>query len=213
MILERAHRAHGGSPVVAGEGFPSYEGYLARLPAGLDSYPEVLAKGSLVRSVLLDHSPAILRGLPPPLLAWVTEAPFHNDWVSETRLSALIHAIAELRGWREAPLLEWTRRRNLELFSGPLYRVLMTVSSPEAMLRHAALRWANFHRGTTLTFEGISDDGARAALAFPKGIFDRLLLRSIGAAFGAALELAHVKQTAVVLEECADGFARYRARW
>jgi hypothetical protein len=192
---------------------PSYERYVASLPGGLDAYPAAQAKGALVRSVLLFQPREVLRALPAPVRRWVTDPPLDNDWVSEAAFCALIHAVAVGRGWREPEVLEWTRERNRDLFSGPLYRTLMRVETPEAMFRHAGIRWANFHRGSALNFLGFSDDGARLGLAFPRGLFDPLVLRSQGAVFCAALELAHARAPVVVLEEGGDGFARYCARW
>jgi hypothetical protein len=197
---------------VSSEG-PSFERYVASLPGGLDAYPAAQAKGALVRSVLDGQPREVLRALPPALARWVDDPPLDSDWVREAALCALVHAIAEARGWGEPEILAWARERDRELFSGPLYRLLMLVATPEALLRHAGMRWSNFHRGSTLTFLDFADDGARAGLAFPVGLFDRLLLRMYGAVFGVALELAHVRSPAVAIEETADGFARYVARW
>lgn len=192
---------------------PSFHRYVASLPGGLDAYPGAQAKGALVRSVLLDHPAEALRALPQPLRSWVDDPPLDNDWVSEAALCALIHAVAEARGWRESAVLEWTRERSRDLMSSPLYRTLMLAETPEAMLRHAGIRWANFHRGSTLSFLGFSDDGARLGLAFPKGVYDGLLRRACGGVFRAALELAHAGRPVVTIEEEGDGFARYCARW
>jgi hypothetical protein len=192
---------------------PSYERYVASLPGGLDAYPEAQAKGALVRSVLLDHPIEVLRALPAPVRGWVTDPPLDNVWVSEARFCALIHAIAEARGWREQATLDWCRERDRDLLSGPLYRILMLAATPEAMLRHAPTRWAAFHRGSTLTFAGFADDGARASLAFPKGLFDPLLLKAFSGSFHVALDLAHARKPAVEIEASGDGFARFLARW
>jgi hypothetical protein len=199
---------------VHGQGIvPSYARYVASLPGGLDAYPTVQAKGTHVRSALLGHPPEVLRALPEPLRAWAAEPPLENDWVSEARFCALTHAIAEARGWSEASTLAWWRERNRDLLGGPLYRILMIVATPEAMLRHAGVRWSNFHRGSTLSFLGFSDDGVRAGLAFPRGIFDPLMLRAFAEAFRVALELSRARKPVVTLEQAGDGFARYRAHW
>jgi len=196
----------------ASEG-PSFERYVASLPGGLDAYPSAQAKGTLVRSVLEEQPREVLEALPPALRRWVDDPPLESDWVREAALCALLHAVTEARGWREHAILDWARERNRELFSGPLYRLLMVVATPEALLRHAGMRWSNFHRGSSLTFQGFSDDGARLGLVFPVGLFDPLILRVYGAVFGVALELAHARAPVVALEEAGDGFARYCARW
>jgi hypothetical protein len=163
--------------------------------------------------VLLFQPREVLLALPEPVRLWVTDPPLGNGWVSEAAYCALIHAIAEARRWREPEILAWIRERNRDLFSGPLYRTLMRAATPEAMFRHAGLRWANFHRGSSLNFLGFSDDGARLGLVFPKGLLDPLLLRATGGVFCAALELAHARAPVAVLEHADDGFARYCTRW
>jgi hypothetical protein len=193
---------------------PSFEQYVGSLPGGLDAYPNAVAKGSLVRSALQDQPPEVLAALPEPLRRWTSEPPFDSEWVSETRLSALIHAIAELRGWDAGDCQEWTRQRNVALLTSPIYRSLMVTESPERMLRWIAMRWANFHRGSSLAFEGFADDGARLSLTFPSRVYDGTVLRAGGGAFAAALQVSNAEGAVVVeVERAGDGYARYRARW
>lgn len=197
-----------------GEGGPSLARYIAGLPGGLDAYPAAQAKGSLVRSVLGGRPVAeLLPRLPPALRSLAAEPPIGSDWVPEAHLGALIHAIAEHRGYTRADVLAWLRVQNLALFTSPVYRVLMLVASPEALLRHAGRRWGNWHRGSTLGFEGFADEGACVTLAFPVGLFDGLLVAAYGAVFGAALEVAHAKHPVVGVDASGPGFARYVARW
>ena len=80
-------------------------------------------------------------------------------------------------------MLVWARDRNRALFRNPAYRILMAVSSPATLLRGATMRWSNWHRGSTLEVEGITDVGVRALLRFPPGLFDDLMLRVFGEAF------------------------------
>ena len=196
----------------AGRG-PSFERYLTGMPGGLDAHPGAQAKGSLVRNVLEGQPPEVLRRLPAVLQPFVADPPMDSEWVPEVRLCALIHAVAEQRRYSVAEVLAWIRQRNLALFSSPLYRLLMSVVSPEAMLRHAGKRWGNFHRGSSLEFEGFSDDGARVTLTHPAGLYDELVLGAYGAAFAAALEVARAKAPQVSIEISGPGFARYLARW
>jgi hypothetical protein len=191
----------------------SFERYVAGLPGGLAAHPGAQVKGSVVRNLLEEQPPELLARIPVQLQRLVKDPPIDSDWVPETYLGALIHAIGEARGLDERELLGWIRARNRALFSGPIYRMLMMVVSPEAMARHAGRRWGNFHRGTTLELEGYSDDGVRLVLAFPPGVFDRLLLKVYAEAYAAALEAAHAKDPAVLVEASGVGFARYLARW
>jgi len=89
----------------------------------------------------------------------------------------------------------------------------MVVASPELLLRYTGKRWENFHRGSALHHDGVSDDGVRLTLTFPAGLFDELLLRGYGEAFAAALEAACARDPLVEIEARGPRFARYLARW
>lgn len=188
--------------------------YLDGLAGGLDGYPAAQAKGSLVRT-LLDGQPivAFLHLLPPALQRAATELPLDGEWVPETHVCALTHAVADAHGWSDEEVLRWVHQRNAAMYSSPLYRLLMMVASPEALLRHADRRWSNWHRGSALEFQGFSDDGARLTLTFPVGLWDLPMLLAYRGAFTAALALARAERSSVELEEHRAGFARYRARW
>src|SRR5512133_524503 len=184
--------------------------YLAGLPAGLDSFPECVAKGSVLRSTLVQQPVAeIAARLPAALRSLVTDPPVDSEWMSEVRFVAIYHAVADVRGLSDADVMAWARDRNRALFRNPAYRILMAVSSPATLLRGATMRWSNWHRGSTLEIEGITDVGVRALLRFPPALFDDLLLRVFGEAFVAALELARAKAPAAAVERVEPGLARY----
>jgi hypothetical protein len=190
------------------------ERYLAGLGKGLDGLPGAKAKGTLVRSVL-EGQPAteLTPRLPAQVRATVVEPPVASAWVPETHFATIFHAVADLRGLSDADVLAWSRARNRALFSSPAYRLLMAVTSPAAMLRHAGVRWSQWHRGTDLSFDGFSDVGAWLSLKFPAGLYDRLLLGAFGEALAAALEMSGATDPVVRVESEAAGVARYLARW
>ena len=192
---------------------PSYARYVAGLPGGLEAYPGAQAKGSLVRAFLEGQPPEVLRRLPAALQALVREPPIDSDWIPEVLFCAFFHALCEALGHGPAERSAWIRARNRSIFSGPLYGLLMTVVSPERMLRESTRRWGVFHRGSPVEFEGFSDDGARVALRFPVGVFDPFMLEAFGEAFAAALDAARAKDPTVEVEVSLPGFARYVARW
>jgi hypothetical protein len=193
--------------------WPSYARYEASLPGGLAAHPGAQAKGSLVRAFLEGQPEAVLRRLPEPLQPLVREPPLDSAWIPEAQFCAFFHALCEALSHTPSDRAAWIRARNQSLFAGPLYQLLMTVVSPERILREATRRWGVFHRGSTLDFEGFSDDGARVRLAFPAGLFDPFVLDAFSEAFAAALQLARAKEPAVRVDASGPGFARFLARW
>ncbi|HEX9051209.1 MAG TPA: hypothetical protein VF841_11820 [Anaeromyxobacter sp.] len=198
----------------SGTGLERLDRWVAGLPGGLDAYPEVQAKGSLVRSTLEGQPVAeLLARLPPQLRRLAAEPPMGSEWVPEAHVDGLLLAIADARGMTDDELYAWTRARNRALFESPAYRILMAVMSPAALVRFAGGRWANWHRGTTLEIEGMADDGVRGILRFPRGLFDARLLRVFGEAFVAALQLASAAFPVVTVVEAGPESARYLVRW
>ncbi len=186
--------------------------YLAGLPAGLDSHPEALAKGSLVRNALEDRlDPDLLARLPPKLGRLASEPPMAGEWVPEVHFVALYLALSDAMS--EAEIYAWARERNRVLFQSSPYRILMEVASPGMLVRSAAQRWANWHRGSQLSVEGVADDGVRVFLRFPDDLFDPVMIRVFGQAFTAALDTANVPSPDVSVLSEGRGFARYLARW
>jgi hypothetical protein len=190
------------------------ERYLASLPAGLDSFADCLTKGSVLRSTLLQQPiEQIAARLPEVLRPLVTDPPVDSEWVSEVRFIAVYHAVADVRGYGDAEILTWARDRNRALFRNPAYRILMAVSSPGTLIRGAAMRWSNWHRGTALEIEGILDEGVRALLRFPEGLYDPTMLDVFGEAFVAALELARAPSPVARVQLVEPGVARYLVSW
>ncbi len=199
---------------IAAAGLDRVEQYLSALPAGLDSFPEARAKGSLVRNAL-EGGPVeeLVARLPPPLRRLASDLPMAGEWIPEVHFVALFLALTDVRSMTEAQIYAWTRERNRAMFSSATYRILMAVASPGALLRFAGLRWSNWHRGSRLDVDGIADEGVRFGLTFPAGLFGPVMLRVFAAAFAAALDVARAPAPEVLVVGEGNGFARYLARW
>jgi hypothetical protein len=136
-----------------------------------------------------------------------------GEWFPEAHLCGLILGIADVRRLSDDAVCAWARQANRSLFASPAYRVLMAVVSPGSMIRFAARRWENWHRGTSLDPGEISDDGVRLTLRFPPGLYDGLVLRAYAQAFEVALEMSRAEAPRVSLVSEGPGRADYLARW
>lgn len=163
---------------------PRLAAFLASLPAGLDSYPTCVQKGSVVRAFLAG-TPAV-HGLPEPLHQLASRQPLATAWVPEVHASALYLAFADAHFPRERDFLAFCARRNAELLRGPMYRTLLAICSPSMMLQSLRMAWPLFHRGTTLAFVEKGPGRARLRLAFPPYVLPELIARGIQTAFSFA---------------------------
>jgi hypothetical protein len=190
------------------------EAYLSSLPGGLSAYPECQAKGILVRLLASEEIYAgAVASLPQSLRPLLEEQPIGSEWIPEVHYEALIYALADACGEEDDTILAGVRARQRRMFESATYRMLMVASNPAALLRGADLRWANWHRGSTLEVEGIADDGVRLVVRFPRGLFDGLHLRIFGESFLAALDVCQARWPRVEIIDAGAGFARYRAAW
>ncbi len=190
------------------------DAYLAPLPGGLGAYPECQAKGVLVRMLAAEEAYAgVAAQLPAPLRRLLEDPPMASEWIPEVHCQALRYAVADAAGQEDDAILSGVRDRHRRMFELPAYRILMAASSPGSLLRGADQRWGTFHRGSMLEVEGISDDGVRLGLRFPRGLFDGLHLRIFAESFLAVLDLSAAAAPRAEILEARAGYARYRVAW
>ncbi|MCA9657085.1 MAG: hypothetical protein KC486_01965 [Myxococcales bacterium] len=188
------------------------EEYVGALPRGLDSFPECQIKAGFCRELLaaLPRAPA---GLPAPLADLVAAPPPISSWIPEVHHQALVEAIVdEFYDSRDA-YLEVAYACQRRLFSTRIYAPLLQLVSPERLLRQAAKRWGNFHRGTSLEVLEEGDHVAQLRVLHPPRLFTRTGLRSLGSGFRAAVDASRAQTCAV--EICARhlGSTTFEIRW
>ena len=193
---------------------PRMNAYLAQLPAGIDSYPDVLEKASVYREYLVGADCDALRLLLPAALHPLVDAPPpRSAWVPEVHVGALFLALSDMLGEEEA-FLDLAYRANRRLLSGPMYRLLFSLLGPRTILKGAQSRWGHFHRGVTMHVELIDEArGATVRLTFPPKLLVPLLFRSYGEAFRAAAEVAGAKEASVRIEAHGDAYVRFAIDW
>jgi hypothetical protein len=194
---------------------PTVARYLRDLPDGLASYPECLAKASLLHSIREQGPELDASALPSPLDELVTAPPPVSSWLPEVHTNAIMLAAFDLAfrtAGGMAAFLEWVYERNRKLLSAPLYRVLFLVVSPERLLLHMEKRWAAFHRGTDLTLIERREGHARVRLTFPSKLHCEHSARGVGAALRAAADSAGAKDCRVTVRP-AEGQAEFEIDW
>lgn len=190
--------------------------YVDRLPAGLASYPDCVAKAALLRDILASRPlDASADDIPDDLRAVIANPPPVSSWLPEVQFVASSLAIYgryfggdDLRGFEE-----WICTRNMALFRKPLYRVLIALMSPERLLVGASKRWTAFHRGTTLTLLEHTPMYALVRLEFPPHLYGSELMHGFAAGMRAAAIVAGGRNVASGLDEPTATSAVYWLRW
>jgi hypothetical protein len=196
--------------------FPRLAHYLAKLPRGLDSYPECQAKGAVLRNWLQDAQSLAGSPLPDELLGYLTSPPSQSAWLPEVHLWAVVLAEVDAAAMSEARFMEWCRELNLRLLKGPVYRFVLVMLSPETILGLGASTFRGFHRGFGITV-GKSAGAERGLLFvqldFPPHLIDELCLKGLGTAFEVALALGRARAARVTLVEAKATSACFAAEW
>ncbi|MBL9026969.1 MAG: hypothetical protein JNL21_32535 [Myxococcales bacterium] len=192
--------------------FPLLSRYLDGLPAGLASYPEAQAKGSVIR-VLVTTAPVRVDPdeLPSELAVFLERPPLPTAWVSEVQLNALglVYEDAMPHHAYEA----WVWERNRAILTNPLYKILFWMISPERLFVGLPHRWSAFRRGTELALVDQSAGRARLRLTFPKNLHDKATLANVCVAGRVVAEAAGAKASDMVVESYAPTSAVFAISW
>ncbi len=193
---------------------PRLERYLASLPDGWASFPECMAKATLVHGALAMVPERVRSRLPAPLLARTAEPPLPTAWAPEVEMIAMVHAAVDLRGpGGEAALWDEIAQANVALFQRREYQPLLRAGDPGRAIEHVSRSWHLFHRGTT--FEALESAPGRAVLvhAYPPPLFPAVALRLRRASLEGVLLACGAQRTAVAQEALEPGRTRYVATW
>ena len=193
------------------------ERYLARLPDGADSYPEVVVKASTFTAAVADKPLPIVRGqVPAPIEKLILNPPLVSAWVPEVHMIAIFKMIGDYhfegRGGTPA-FLEWVHEQNMKLLGGKLYRALFFFLSVEHVFRGVEQRWSAFRRGTTLNAIERSNRHAIFEFRYQRYLLDDEGLLAIGEALRAAGEVAGAKSTNIQLVDVSPTSGHVRLDW
>ncbi len=193
--------------------FPHLVEYLAKLPAGLDSYPECLTKGALLRSSLdgVRFHPS-WASLPPRLRSALEVRPLPTEWISTVLTDSVSLVIVDTYFPTTDAMTKWNYDRTLQTANLPIYRMLTRVAGLPSFLRGAVKMHGFFQRGTDIRIK-LAEGQADLRLEHPPHLHGRLNHMSNEAVFRALLDAAGAREASVLLLESTPTFARYRARW
>lgn len=193
------------------------ERYLARLPNGVDSYPEVVVKASTFTAALADKPIPVVHGqLPPPIEKLILTPPLVSAWVPEVHMVAIFKLIGdhhfEGRGGTPA-FLDWVYDQNRKLLGGKLYRALFFFLTADHVFRGVEQRWNAFRRGTSLSVVSRSGRHALFEFRFPRYLLDEEGLWAIAMALRAVGELAGAKRTEIQIVDVSPTSGHLRLDW
>ncbi len=197
---------------MTGRSLPGVQAYLEKLPGGIAGYPNHLAKGSLLRSVLGEKPLADVAGALPAAVRPLLEGVAHTSWIPEVHFRALLRAVRDRHFQSDAAFLSWAHEAQLRLFQGPLYRVLFFAVSPQTIVRTAAGRWGKFHQGTELVAQ-VQPEGADLTLYHPPGLLDALDHAATCEGFRAAATLSGGREVTCTVAERTATSAKLLIRW
>ena len=193
--------------------FPQLAEYIARLPDGLDSYPECKAKGTMILTALEGHDLApVTDHLPARVVELVRDPPSSGLWVPGPMSDAIFYAVVDTFYPTQAEAFEWTRVRTRKAAQSKLYRALARVTSPKTLLRMANAAHGLFQRGTDLEATYGTDE-ATLTLTHPPHLHGGLNHRVNCPMFEEILLGAGAGQARVEMVESTPERAVYEAKW
>ncbi len=213
----RIGRGAPGQPVydrrVVDDALPHLQGYLDRLPHGLDSYPDVRTKASLYRSIIELRTMPDVSPLPTGLRRLVEDPMPVSAWIPSVHHHALTLASRDLCCRDDDDFRRFCHDRQRALFDGPLYSVMLAITKPQTLLRSAARRWTSFHRGTDFIVEHLAADGAHILVKHRPHLLDGLLADALLQGLTAVIEVAGGTEVELVAAKRGAETLRIEGQW
>lgn len=188
--------------------------YVASLPNGLDSYPECRSKGSIWKAILRATDTSSLAGrVPPELFALERDSLYDSAWMPMVQNFACHMVLRDCLFPADRMLAEHFRKINRDLFTGPLYRVLVALASPAMLIQAADRRFAALFQGIDIKVVMTGPNSARLTQTYPPDLVPALIGRMFLVGFEVAVELAGGKNLSGRVLEHGKTEARYELRW
>ncbi len=193
---------------------PMLDAYLASLPQGLSTSPQVQQKGSIVQS-FLEGVPihTHLSTLPAELAEMVKRPPLPSAWISEVKAFALYLACADLCFPSPEAYVEFAYRANKKIIEGPLYAMLFRMLGVKRIVKVVAGRWDQFHRGTSLSVVHFEGNEGRLRLDSPPHATPLLIAQCHGTAMRASMEIVGAKNVSVTCTQASPAVFDFICRW
>lgn len=166
----------------------SIRAFLAGLPAGVDSHPEALVRGSVVQAWIEDHDLDSLReALGPFPAALATLEATGSSWVGAVPATIVYLAVRERFFSSDGDYVRAAFGKNAGLLQRPIYRPLFATVGKERLVRWAPRAFALVHRGTTVS---VDDRGHAIEVTYdyPQGLIPPLIARCHATAISALLD-------------------------
>ncbi len=194
--------------------FPHLAEYLAKLPAGLGSYPDCRTKGILIRSSVKDVAPhASWATLPPALLEAIESPPLPTTWVSTVLTNAVHFVVADTYYPTPQALLDWNYARTFKASNSPMYRTLTRMAGLRNFLRGAVKVHGLFQQGTDISIDFLGETSARVLLEHPPYLHFGLTHLANEAVFAATLDAAGAQSSKVKMTESSARRAVFEVSW
>jgi len=194
---------------------PHLEAYIERLPQGLDSYPEALAKASLLRSVAnFRPIPRRAREALPAALSTLLDAPPPvTHWVSQVHTHALLLALRDSVCSDQEDFVRFCYLRQRELFQTAMYRVIFALATPSMLFGAIALRWGSLHRGTDLSLGARTDTTVRLDLDHAPHMWDPEVSLATAAGLRVVLDLSGAVGATFEVERPSNEQTVFHGKW
>lgn len=207
-------RSRMGAPILTGA-MTRIERYVASLPAGFASHPQCQHKFATIRDYVVG-TPLLERldVLPPHLAEMLRNPPPVTAWISEVDANCIFLGVREAGFRTDDEYYAFSAERSRQLMSRAMYRLMFALITPRRVVKGAAWKWTQFHRGTTMT--GTLDDDSRGGtleVRFPAGLMSPIAAGGYAGALRAAFGMSTSAPVSLEIADTTPSSFSYRAQW
>jgi len=201
-------------PCVSKPSHPQLARYLARLPQGLDSYPQCTVRAATMIAALDLLDLEGTRGLPEPVRALVEAPPHRSRHIPEAHNLAFFSWLRDERFEGEEGYLTFTDAVFHRFYAMPLYRVAFMMGRPDQVASASSRIWSWVRHGTRLEVTARGAQHVWLRVTTPPHLFDALHARVLCRGLAVAYRLTHGQQhLAVSSHEQTSTELRMKVTW
>jgi hypothetical protein len=194
--------------------YPTLYRYIASLPQGIASYPQMQTLADVPASIRL-RFPNILQkeDLPADLTAALKLPWLSRTWIPEVHFMALNALVRDVIYKNDSGYLQFCFDTMKESFNSPLMRTMMLFVSPNLLAMNFEKKWNLYKRGSVISSQVTSPTSRLITLKYPERIYLPCMLAGFGKSIEAGLACTRVASQEVITQPVSDTECQYVTRW
>lgn len=194
--------------------YPTLYRYIASLPQGIDSYPDMKALADVPAAIRIQFPHLVKKDdLPPAIVAALTAPWYSGTWIPEVHFMALNALVRDVIYKNDSGYLQFCFDTMKASFTGPVMKAVMLFVSPTMLAIGIEKRWGAYKRGSVMTSQVTSATSRTLVLKYPERLYLPCMLAGFGKSIEAGLACTHISGQSVETCIVSDTECHFFTQW